>query len=84
MRYAYLETGEAFWQAWFMNADNSAEALHLLAERYARYYGIDSSLPPGALFEVSPALASLDRSDTRLISVYKNHIPIKKILNKTS
>lgn len=84
MRYAYIETNSSFYEAWYMNADNSSEALHLLAERYARYYGIDSSLPPGALFEVSPALASLERSDTRLISVYKNHIPIKKILNKTS
>lgn len=79
-RYCYVERGCAFWEAWFVNAESDAEALKLIAARYAQYYGISSELPPGAMFELAPELTSPECSSSRYLFSYNKSKPLKSIL----
>ena len=79
-RYCYVERGAAFWEAWYVNAESDAEALKLIAARYAQYYGISSELPPGAMFELAPELAPPERSSSRYLFSYNKSKPLKSIL----
>lgn len=79
-RYCYVERGSAFWEGWYVNAESDAEALRLIAARYAHYYGISSELPPGAMFELAPELAPPERSSSRYLFSFNKSKPLKSII----
>lgn len=80
-RYCYVERGSAFWEGWYVNAESDAEALKLIALRYAQYFGISSELPPGAMFEISAKLAHPEYSSSRYLFAYNKSKPLKSLIS---